>query len=302
MPPVGAGNVLLDCVPVVNLFAHDADPIRAEAGRTEYRIRPSGKNAAHYEICSVDAVEGRVRGATKPETYRPFFAFDARDRSAGRFYQLRRREALQGAGTDLYVRLGAENPEQWSDLDTISVDLVCSNRDLPTRLRPGDICHATTDTPTAFTYRNIGSPSPPIPPPVGDEVHWRLLAHMTLNLRRLADRESLRTALALYDFRARVDRQAKRRLDNLLDAIESVDLQRGVELLDGVPVNGAVVTARLAEERIGGEGEAYLFGSILSHFLAQYVSLNTFCRLQFVCTGVNETFPWPARVGPRITL
>jgi len=47
---------------------------------------------------------------------------------------------------------------------------------------------------------------------------------------------------------------------------------------------------------------AVLFGSILSHFLARYVSLNTFCRLQLVCTGVNETFPWPARVGPRITL
>lgn len=302
MPPVGDGNVLLDCVPVVNLFPHDADPIRAQAGRVEYRVRPSGANPAHYEVQSVESVEGRVRGGAKQEAYQPMFAFDARDRSTGRFYQLRRRDSVQGAGTDLYLRLGAVDPALWSDLDTISVDLVCSNRDLPTRLGPGDICHATPETPGFFTYRNIGAPSSPVPPPAGDDVHWRLLAHMTLNLRRLGDRDSLCTALSLYDFRARVDRQARRRLDNLLGAIDAVELRRGVELLDGVPINGAEFDVRVAEERIGGEGEAYLFGSILSRFLAQHVSLNAYSRLRLTCSGVNETFQWPARVGARTTL
>ena len=87
--------------------------------------------------------------------------------------------------------------------------MMCTNRDLPTKLRPGDINHATNDAPSAFSYRSIGTPSAPIEPPIGDEVHWRLLAHMTLNLRRLAERESLCTALSLYDFRSRTDRQAR---------------------------------------------------------------------------------------------
>jgi type VI secretion system protein ImpG len=302
MPPVTAGNLLLDCVPVVNLFRHDADPIRAESGRTEYRVRPSGADPAHYEVHSVESVVGRVRGASDVQEYQPFFAFGAKDRASGRFYQLSRRDSLRGAGSELYLRLGAEDPTQWSDLDTISLDLVCTNRDLPTRLGPGDIAKPAPETSAAFNYRNIGTPTPPIPPPLGGEVYWRLLSHMTLNLRRLGERDSLCTALSLYDFRARVDRQARRRLDNLIAAIESVAVHRSVELLSGVPVNGSEMVIRIDQEKAGGDGEVFLLGTVLSEFLAQYVSLNSFSRLRIHCTGHHEEFAWPARIGRKITL
>lgn len=302
MPPVSASNVLLDCVPIVNLFDHDADPVRAQVGRTEYRIRPAGKDSSNYEVHSVKGVSGRVRGAVKQETYHPFFAFEARDRSSGRFFQLSRRDSLHVSGSDVYLRLGAEDPDKWSELDTISTDIVCTNRDLPTKLRPGDISTPTPETPGAFTYRSIGTPSAPIAPPDGEEIHWRLLSHMTLNLRRLADRESLCTALSLYDFRARSDRQARRRLDNLMTAISEVGVQRGTELLDGVPINGSEMRIAIDEEKAGGEGETFLLGTILNEFVAQYVSLNSFSKLRIHCTTNNEVFSWPARVGRRITL
>ena len=141
-----------------------------------------------------------------------------------------------------------------------------------------------------------------MPPPLGDEVHWRLLAHLTLDVRRLADVDSLRTALALYDFRARVDRQAKRRLDNLLAAIERVEVQRGVELLDGVPIQGAVVRLHVDEAKAGSDGEVYLLGTVLGEFFAQHVTINSFARLQVHCTGHREVFTWPARVGRKIAL
>jgi len=302
MPPVSSANLLLDCVPIVNLFDHDADPLRAEAGRSEYRIRPSGKESNHYEVHSVKSVSGRVRGATKQENYHSFFAFEARDRSSGKFYQLHRRDSLHLFGTDVFLRLGADDPEQWSALDTISIETVCSNRDLPTRLGPGDISEPTPSTPGAYDYRSIGSPSAPVEPPVDDEVHWRLLSHMTLNLRRLADVESLATALSLYDFRARTDRQARRRLDNLLAAISNAGCQRATELLDGVPINGTHMSVAIDEEKAGGEGEAFLFGTILNEFVAQYVSLNTFSKLSIHCTDNNEVFSWPARIGRRSIL
>jgi type VI secretion system protein ImpG len=302
LPPIAAANLLMDCVPVINLFDHDADPIRAEKGRSEYRIRPSGVDPNHYEVHSVNAVEGRVRGASEVQQYQPFFAFGAQDRAAGRFYQLRRSESLRGSGSDLFLRLGAQDPTKWADLDNISLDLLCSNRDLPTRLGPGDILKPAPETSAAFNYRNLGTPTPPIPPPLGDEVYWRLLAHMTLNLRRIGDRESLCTMLALYDFRSRVDRQARRRLDNLLQSIDRVELLRDQELLEGVPVNGNRLEVSIDEEKAGGDGEVYLLGTILSEFLAQYVSLNSFVRLQVHCKGNNELFRWPARIGRRIAL
>jgi type VI secretion system protein ImpG len=302
MPPVGISNLALDCVPIINLFQHDADPIRAVAGRSEYRIRPSGKASNNYEIHAITRVSGRERGAKKQETYQPFFAFGTKDRNSGKFYQLRRSESQLNPGSETFLRLGAEDPDNWSELDTISIDMVCSNRDLPTQLRAGDIATPTPETPGGFTFRSIGSPSPPIAAPLGDEVYWRLLSHMTLNLRRLSDRETLCTALSLYDFRARTDRQAKRRLDNLVMAIVETSCEQTTELLDGIPINGSQMQVTIDEEKAGGEGETYLLGTILSEFLAQYVSLNSFSKLRIHCTSNNEVFSWPARVGRQITL
>lgn len=302
MPPVTTANLLLDCVPIVNLFEHDADPIRAVAGRTEYRIRPAGTDPTHYEVHGVRTVAGRVRGSAEVQEYEPFFRFGPHDRRSGRFYQLRRLDAPNGVGSDLHLRLCNQDPGGWADLETLSVDLLCTNRDLPTKLRPGEISKPGPETSAAFNFQSLGTPTAPVPPPLGDEVHWRLLAHLTLDVRRLADVDSLRTALALYDFRARVDRQAKRRLDNLLAAIERVEVQRGVELLDGVPIQGAVVRLHVDEAKAGSDGEVYLLGTVLGEFFAQHVTINSFARLQVHCTGHREVFTWPARVGRKIAL
>ena len=55
------------------------------------------------------------------------------------------------------------------------------------------------------------------------------------------------------------------------------------------------------ESRVG-EGETYLLRTILSEFLAQYVSLNSFSKLRIRCTSNNEVFTWPTRIGRQITL
>jgi type VI secretion system protein ImpG len=302
LPPVSAANLVLDIVPAVNLFAHDADPIRFQPGRFEYRIRPAGVDPRHYDAHSVAKVVGRVRGSAAVQEYEPFFAFGPKDRAAGRFYRLRRRDAPSGAGSDLFLRLGAEDPLAWADVDTVSLDLWCTNRDLPLRLGPGDIARPAADTSTAFSFRNLGAPTPPVPPPLGDEVYWRLLAHLSLDLQRLATVTNLRTALALYDFRARGDRQARRRLDNLLEAISAVDTARAVVLHDGLPIAGVDVRLALDETKCGGDGEAHLFGTVLAEFLAQGVALNSFVRLAIDCTGDRERFLWPARLGRKIVL
>ena len=271
-----------------------------------YRLRPSGKEPSHYEVYSVDSVVGHLRHDSQARTFRPYFGFDPQDRAGGSagndFYELRRRGSLRGMGSDLFVRLSGEMSGREQGLDTLSVGFTCTNRDLPTRIGPGDLCEPHPEAPHAFVYENVTSPSAPVPAPVGDEVHWRLLAQLTTNLSRLADRNTLCTALSLYDFRARVDRQARRRLESFLDGIQDVKAVPEVDLLEGIPVRGVRVTVELQESKLGGEGEACLFGGLLAEFLVQFVSLNSFVRLQLNCSERGEVFEWPGRIGTRITL
>ena len=65
-------HIRLFCTPVVNLFAMDADPIRVEQNKVEYRVRPSAKSPEHFQLYSIDRVSGRVPGTGKAYVYTPF--------------------------------------------------------------------------------------------------------------------------------------------------------------------------------------------------------------------------------------
>ena len=140
MPSLPPTSVLLNCTPAVNLFAHDADPIRVNHERTEYRLRPSGNNPEHYEISSISSLTGLVRGVAKPREYKPFFSFSRREGEEVAFYRVRLESAVATEGTDVYVTfLHGKGADALQDVETISTELTCSNRRLPARLRVGDL-------------------------------------------------------------------------------------------------------------------------------------------------------------------
>jgi len=125
---------------------------------------------------------------------------------------------------------------------------------------------------------------------------------MALNYLTLIDVDALRRIVGLYHFRARVDRQAESALKLLLDGIKRVSSAPSTRLLQGSPVRGVAVELDLDEDNFGGEGEAYLFGTLLNEFFAEYVTLNAFCRLTVKGLKYGEIHQWSTRVGERITL
>src|SRR5690606_26982035 len=278
LPPVSARNLHLNCVPIVNLFDHDADPIRILAERSEYEIRPSG-DPGHHEVYTVESVTARRKGTTELLAFEPVYRFRRSAGSAGHLYEVRPIDAIRDDGSDHMLSLSGGDPAELAQLEALSLELVCTNRSFPDRLGLGDIHEPASTAPTAFSYRNITRPTTTIPAPAGADVHWQLLAHLSLNYRSLLDVESLRALLGLYDFRARSDRQARRQLENRTQAILAVEGRRGTLMSEGVPLRGIRVTLRIDEDRFGGEGEVFLFGTVFCEFLAECVTLNSFSEL-----------------------
>ena len=301
MPPVAPGNVLLNCTPAINLFKHDADPIRVDLKRTEYFVRPAGTNARHYEIHSIDRVAGMPRGTSRIREYRPLFRLASRPDPDAVYYRARLHPAVVGDGTDVMLSVtGGLHNAQSPDVETLSIDLFCTNRALPTKLGIGDVNVTTSSAPTFARAKNITRPTASIAPPMGDDLHWRLISHLSLNYLSLVDLENLRSLIGLYNFRTRVDRQAENAHRLMLAALEKISAKPGVRLVQGAPVRGMEVELEVVEDGFGGEGEAYLFGSVLSEFLAQYVSLNAFSRLTLKGIKYGEVHTWPAKSGRRI--
>ncbi len=59
--PVSSSSLRLHCVPVINLFTLEADPLTISGLESEYLLRPKRLQDGHTEIYSVDSVTGSGR-------------------------------------------------------------------------------------------------------------------------------------------------------------------------------------------------------------------------------------------------
>ena len=49
-------SLLLHCAPIINLFETEADPLRFDQSRTEYRLRPANSKQEHYEVYQLSLI------------------------------------------------------------------------------------------------------------------------------------------------------------------------------------------------------------------------------------------------------
>jgi len=299
-------NFLLGCAPAVNLFERDGDPIRVDHDKTEYLVRPAGRSPTHYEIFSVDQVMGFAQGTAEPRDYPSFYQFLQKPGEVKKdmlYHYARLKPAVVGDGTETYLSFfSADGERGLPPTETISLRLTCTNRRLARGLRVGDIATATTSSPEFARFRNISNVTPSVPPPLGGDLQWRLVSHMTLNYQSLTSVEALRTLLSLYNFQALVDRQAARENELKLEAIRSTSVEHKDAIFKGAAVRGLHTTIELNESNFAGEGDMILFAAVINEFLALYASLNSFSRLTVKSAESGETYTWPARLGRQTIL
>lgn len=299
---VSADNVRLNCVPVVNLFDCQSDPIRVDQRRVEYVVRPEAAKAPQAAVFSVNRAMGWEAGTAEPRDL-PDFASLGRGLGEKRgpgivYFSTRVRPSILGSGVETFVSFVTESGESaLPPTETVVLDLTCTNRDLPQGLRVGDLCRPTSSTPAFARFRNITPVTPNLDPPLGPGLHWRLISNMCLNYLSLSSPEALRSLLGLYNFRALYDRQAEREHQLRLEAIRSVKAVPEERLHRGTPVRGTRIEIELAEANFAAEGEMVLFGDVLSEFLALYCSINSYARLVLRGAEKGEVYTWSPRSG-----
>lgn len=298
-------DIRLHCTPVVNLFPHESDPIRVDRTRTEYRLRPAGGDALHYEVFSIDRVSALAPSGGEEREVPDFHSFRPPSDPGGRlvFYSARLRPSPVDGRSDPYLAFvdarGAAAPPA---TETVTVSLTCTNRRLPEGLRVGDIQVPSDSSPEFVRFANLFPPTPSIPPPLEGDLHWRLLSHLALGYLSLTNIAVLRGILGLYNFQSLRDARAAGANARRIEGIRSVHA-RPADLVrrDGV-VRGTEVTLELQEDHFAGPGDLHLFASVLERFLALHATLNSFTRLTVRGTQRGEVWTWPVRSGNRILI
>ncbi len=288
----------LHCAPVVNLFPVSADPLVHDWRQHEYLLRASGVDPRHAEVYSVEEVVG-LRGAKRGRlSYRPFFDYAHVTEPEPAFFALRQARSPVDGGVDTYLSvLTPRDVAPSLEEETLSVDLWCTNRGLPAELRVGDISVPTPRSPTVAKFSNITRVSRPVPPPLGSELHWRLVGHLGLNLSSLGQVETLRSFLGLYNLHPRVDQQLGRSNELRGASVRRVQMTPAQRLLEGGLVRGVQTVVELDEASLAGAGDAALLGLVLDQLFADRVSMNSFHQLTIRLHPSRASWTYAPKTG-----
>lgn len=301
-----ADNFLLSCTPIVNLFKQPGDPIRLTHTKSSYPVVPDARRASAYEVYSVNRVRKVEKTAHGEEVieYRPFYALRHAEslNTEGRFWHIRRDEEVaqlspgyeyEIAVIDLDFNPLAEKTE------TLSLELTCTNRDLPSQLpygmAGGDL--SIEGGSVAKIISLLRKPTPSYRFGRANGSHWRLISHLSLNHLSLTEKglESLKETLALYDITRALTNQ--RQLDGLI----SIQHRPVTATMAGNPfptfVRGVEIELTVDEQFYVGTG-IHFFARVLDHFFGLYVHINSFTQLviKSAKTG-GEILRCPPRSG-----
>ena len=139
-------------------------------------------------------------------------------------------------------------------------------------------------------------PTPSFAPPLDQDFLWKLISHVSLNYLSLTDINALKVILETYDLPRYHDRQAQKVSRRRLDALRSIRHEAVDRLYHGLPLRGLRVDLCIEPQGFLGQGEVFVFASVLNEFFALYASLNSYHELRVISTQ-GDVYLWPPRMG-----
>ena len=297
------------CAPAVNLFGQTAEPILLTQRRFDYPIVPDVRRPNATEIFSVDEVVSVRPDSQEPVRFEPFYSFrHGHSGARGQVFWMASRRASgrrDDEGTEMFLSLvDLEQRPVAPDVDNLTVRLTCTNRDLPARLpfgmESGDF-ELESGAPV-HSIMALRKPTPALRPPTGKSSLWRLISHLSLNYLSLVSegREALQEILKLYNFTN--SSYSVKQIEGITDLKSRPQFARIISENGITFARGTRVEMELDEENFVGGG-AYLFASVIEHFLGLYVTLASFSQLSVSTRQRKEVLKlWPPRAGSRILL
>lgn len=283
-------NLRLRCTPVINLFEQRGDPIRLTHATHAYPVVADSRHAHAYEVYSIDSVK-LVRQDAAGDAFvefRPFYSLHHGEAPGdAEHYWFARRDAQvaqrsPGYETEISV-VDIDFRPTLARTETLSLELTCTNRDLPHSLAfglpGGDLFVAGQSA--AQSVALLRRPTATQRLPHGKGLQWRLVSHLALNHLSLVSSglSAFKEVLRLYE-RGRSAVSMRQ-----IEAITAIDSKPTTHWLPGKPFATFVrgIEVRLTIDESGFVGSSLqAFARVLDHFFGLYVHLNSFTQLVVV--------------------
>ncbi|MBT8404023.1 MAG: type VI secretion system baseplate subunit TssF [Gemmatimonadetes bacterium] len=300
----------LGCTPIVNLFERPSEPVLLSHRQLEYPVVADARRRATTRIYSVEGVKSFVGPGDGRLVFEPLHGgMGARGHTSGEriLWHARRLSASSVEQRTSDVAISFADPSARlvrPDLDSVTLDLVCFNGTLPSRLpfgnEEGDFEMAGSGPIERIV--TLVKPTAPVVSPLGRQQMWRLISQLAVNYVSLVDDgpAPLQELLRLHNSGTRPGTDAQIR------GLVGLEGRPGHARIDGAHgptfVRGVRVDLTLDEDAFTGGG-AYLFASVLDRFLGLSVSVNSFTQVTAHTQQRQSPLGrWPARAGRKVLL
>jgi len=302
---VGTETFKLHCTPIVNLFKQLAEPIQITQERHEYTVTPDVRRPLGLEVYSIDSVRkfSRSREREAIVEFQPFYSIrhGVEGEDAANHYWLARREASQlpnDEGTQMTIALVDRSmTPNTPAIETLSLALTCTNRDLPASLPFGgnDSALQVEEGGAISIARLLKKPTATWRAPMRLANQWRLISHLALNHLSIVDggREALLEILSLYNYADSAS--LRKQIAGIVEVRSAPSVTRIGKAPRMAFVRGTDIELEFDEDQYVGSG-VYLLGRVLDLFFGLYCTGNSYTRLSLRSRQREEPI---ARFAPR---
>lgn len=297
----------LNCTPAVNIFSQRAEPIALSENTAEYPIIVDHRKRHAISVWAINNVSiQRKQGDTViTMPVQPLLGIDY-SRNEGAcdiFWQ----SFIRGSGNttnpySMFIAFSDRNNSnsKLSTLDLISINLSCTNHNLPNLMvnghPEGDF---ESDLPIpALKIRALSKPTRSVAPPVKGEMLWRLVSLLSLNYTLINGHEGakvLREQLKLYNWN---DNPSITKMINLISCVDIEPIVLRIIKNDPQSLaRGISITLTFSDEALN-EPEYFLMCCFIERYLALHAPVNSFTKVRTKIEHEEHTLRhWPVRAG-----
>lgn len=303
----GGDLLRLGCVPAINQFVMDLEPVRLTQRVTRYPLPPDTRRPLAYEVHAIREVTLVMRqNQVLRQRIAPLYAQHQQTRTdeQGLYWQHTVEAAPDGAQESA---LSLSDPAgALLDLGegVVNVRALCGNRDLASRLTSHSFILARDPSRIGKAHA-LRRPSRPLRPATAGRSHWQLISQLSFNRLSLSQggEAALRGLLSVHNL-AHPEK----------DAVLFKEVQQQIDSLQGLAVTPALHRVGPADrsawcmgsalaltfDESDATGSRYLFAAIMERFLALHAAANSFTAVTALSQQrKNRIAQWLPRAGTR---
>ncbi|WP_391529208.1 type VI secretion system baseplate subunit TssF [Photorhabdus akhurstii] len=297
----------LNCVPIINLFPHQAEPIIPLETEHEYLVQPDARRPQSMEIYTIDQVEivSRQQEQLSSKPVPSLFGIEHTQsvEQFPLFWQATPRPSLRhnDLGMNMFIGFSDSSGEHLKpETDVVILSLTCTNRDIPRQLNNG---HPDGDFESESALPGVKilgliRPRLPVRPQPNSALNWRLVSQLNLNQMLLSGPQGvqcLKETLELYNL---LGDPAISRLIAQLQQVAIAPVSARLNPADPYSLARGLEVTLTFQAQAGEFVDFYLFCSLLERFIAMYAPINSFTQTVTQLETVNNsTRRWPRRSG-----